>query len=186
MMFFNFFLMKVTVFYMLLCCLNLNCSNAQVCPEKDIATVKLYPPYTDCDIQNLAKIINNASEVFLLLPVKEEKNGSGYLLKSSRFLEKYWDKNEVDTELQKLPYEINSIKFELYDFGIIWDFNLTRFKQKSTCDLLSLYFDNEGNVKHLGNLNPIPFVVAELILRDVKVFLNNEGDFVINNKVYCP
>lgn len=167
-------------------CLILNCCNGQKCLEEDINKIRLFPPYTYCDIQNLTKIMNNGSEVFILLPVKEKNFGNGYLLKSSRFLERYWDEKEVKKELEKLPYEADSIEFETYDFGIIWDFNLDRFKQKSICELLSLYFDVEGNAKRLGNLSPIPFVVAELVLKDVKVFLNNEGEFTVDKELYCP
>lgn len=177
--------MKFLILLKLLC-FTITCINAQICIEKDIHSVTLFPPYSDCDIQNLAKIINNGSEVFILLPIKEKKYGDGYLLKSSRFLEKYQDMDEVKKELQKLPYDIDSIQLELYDFGIIWDFNLTRFKKKSNCELLNLYFDGDGNVKQLGNLSPTPFVIAELILRDIKVFLNWEGNFAVNKDFYCP
>jgi len=162
------------------------CINAQPCIEKDINSIKLFPPYSDCEIQNLAEVINNGSEVFILLPVKDRKHGNGYLLKSSRFIEKYWDMEEVKKELQKLPYNIDSIRHELYDFGIIRDFNLVRFKKFSDCELLNLYFDSDGNVKQLGSLSPISYVIAELTLRNIKVFLNWDGIFIVDKEFYCP
>jgi len=166
--------------------LGISCVKAQDCVEKDIYSVKLYPPYSDCDIKNLAKIITNGSEVFVLLPVRQRRCGNGYVLKSSRFLDKYWDIEEVEKELQRLPYDADSMSLKIYDFGIIWDCNLDRFKSKTNCELLNLYFDSDGEIKQLGNLSPTPYVIAELILRDIKVFLNWEGNFMVEKDAYCP
>ena len=162
---------------------------ACACKAQSIDDLKAYPPYDSLAIRHIAEIAVNGSEIFLLLPVGHEENGS-YRITTSRSIVPTGDysylehKQMVIDSLLKLPMS-EGAPIPWYDFGNINSEQLRRFSVYSTCELIDIYFDKNGFSIGFGPTTPITLVVTELILRGVHVYPDRDVPYRINRESYC-
>ena len=155
--------------------------------QKSIDSIRVSPPYSKEDLKDLARITENGSEIYFLIPVKGKCDEQGYSLTTTRtFREYFYDCKEgvracaLDS-LMKMPIDVSNSFYRtfplFYDSQIAW-------VKGSTCELIDTYFGEDGYLDEISNPYVI-FVMYELIKRGVHMYPDRRSDFSLDYCRYC-
>lgn len=115
---------------------------------------------------------------FLLTTLDFDILNNGEALDTHKYCEQIRD-------LLSRTYTEQGVGIGMYDIGFIDEDRLIRFDSIETCDLIDLYFDENGNYRKPGLTSPTAYLIASLLKRGVKVHATEPAVFYVDQVLYC-